>query len=339
MESPRSVPLKGAFSEIAARPRTAQTVAMKAIVYDHYGAADVLRLTEVSEPEVRPGGVLVRVRRAALNPKDALFRKGKFRLLSGTRFPKRSGLDLAGVVVTSRSPAFLAGQRVFGFLGEWTALRGTLAELVACRDNELALTPSGVEDEAAAAIALVAVTALQALRDVAALTPGQRVLVNGASGGVGTVALQIARLLGAEVHSVSSAANRALCEELGVARAWTYPAHEWKEQAPFDVIFDVFGNLDARSVRAHMTPRGRFVSTVPSARRLLRDWTSRAWGQEERLVVVRPVRRDLELLAGWLADGSLRAIIDARYPLVAVKDAFARLESKRARGKIVVEVG
>jgi len=311
---------------------------MMAIVYDHYGAADVLRLTDVPEPDVGTGGVLVRVTRAALNPKDALFRQGKFRLLSGTRFPKRSGLDLAGVVVTSHSPAFVSGQRVFGCLGEWTARRGTLAELVVCRDNELALTPSGVEDEAAAALALVGLTSLQALRDVAALAPGQRVLVNGASGGVGTAALQIARLLGGEVHSVSSAANRALCEELGAARTWTYPAHAWKQEAPFDVIFDVFGNLDVRSVRAHMNPRGRFVSTVPSARRLLRDWTSRGWGQQERLVVVRPVRRDLERLAGWLKDGSLRAIIDSRHPLTGVKDAFARLESKRARGKIVVEV-
>ena len=237
---------------------------MKAIIYDRYGTADVLRLAEVPDPSVGRRDVLVRVTRAALNPKDALVRKGKFRLLSGARFPKQCGLDVAGVVATSRSPDFAVGQRVFGFLGEWSSRRGTLAELVVCRDTELAVTPPGVEDEAAAGSALAGLTALQALRDIAGLAPGQRVLVNGGSGGVGTAALQIARLLGGEVHSVSSTGNLALCEELGADRSWAYPEHGWKQTDPFDVIFDVFGNLDFRTVKGHLAPRGSFVSTVPS---------------------------------------------------------------------------
>ena len=311
---------------------------MKAINYDRYGAADVLRLAEVREPSVRRRDVLVRVTRSALNPKDALIRKGKFRLLSGGRFPKQCGVDVSGVVVESRSPHFAIGERVFGCLGEWKLRRGTLAELVVCRDSELALTPPGVADEAAAGIALAGLTALQALRDIVRLQPRQRVLVNGGSGGVGCAAIQIARLLGGEVHSVSSAANVRLCEELGADRAWTYPEHAWKESAPFDSIFDVFGNLDFRTARRHLGQRGSFVSTVPNVRRLVRDWTSRASAQEERLVVVRPVRRDLELLGAWLADGSLRTIIDSRHSLEAIRGAFDRLESRRARGKIVIEV-
>lgn len=311
---------------------------MKAVVYDRYGPPEVLRVADVPVPEPGRGEVLVRVTRAALNPKDALTRKGRFRALSGQRFPKRCGMDLAGVVVESRSPRLPVGQRVFGFLAEVRYLRGSLAELVACKDWELSSIPDGVTDEDAASTALVGLTALQAYRDKARLRPGARLLVNGASGGVGTIAVQIGRLLGAEVHTVSSPANEALCEELGAHRTWSYPEHGWKREPPFDVVFDVFGNLAFREVRAHLAPRGRYVSTVPSLRRFAREVTSRLSGRQERLIVVRPRPRDFATLAEWLAAGKLRAIIDSRYTLDGIHEAFARLESKRARGKIVVEV-
>lgn len=312
---------------------------MRAVLYDRYGPPDVLRVADVPEPALGRREVLVRVTRAALNPKDALTRKGRFRSLSGSRFPKRCGMDLAGVVEESRSPRFARGQRVFGFIAEVRYLRGTLAEKVACRDWELGEIPAGVTDEDAAAVPLVALTALQAYRDRAALRPGSRVLVNGGSGGVGTVAIQIARLLGAEVHTVSSAANAPLCADLGAHHTWTYPEHGWKRERPFDVIFDVFGNLVFREVRAHLAPGGRYVSTVPSPRRFAREIVSRLSSRQERLVVVRPSPNDYAIVAGWLATGRLRAVIDSRYPLSRVKDAFERLESKRARGKIVIEIG
>lgn len=312
---------------------------MKAIVYDRYGRADVLRLADVAEPEVGRGEVLVRVTRAALNPKDALTRSGRFRRLSGNRFPKRCGMDLAGVVVESRSPRFAPGQRVFGFIAEVRYLRGSLAERVACRASELAVIPDGVSDEAAAATALVGSTALQAYRDKARLVPGERVLINGGSGGVGTIAIQIARVLGAEVHTVSSEANAPLCLDLGAHHAWSYPGHGWRREPPFDVIFDVFGNLVFRDERAHLAPRGRYVSTIPSVRRFLRDATSRLAARKERLVVVRPRTADFATLGAWLAAEKVRAVIDSRHPLERVTDAFARLESKRARGKIVIEIG
>jgi NADPH:quinone reductase-like Zn-dependent oxidoreductase len=312
---------------------------VKAVVYDRYGRADVLRLADVAEPEIGRGEVLVRVTRAALNPKDALTRSGRFRRLSGSRFPKRCGMDLAGEVLESRSPRFAPKQRVFGFLAEVRYLRGSLAERIACRASELAVIPDGVGDEAAAATALVGSTALQAYRDEARLAPGERVLVNGGSGGVGTVAIQVGRELGAEVHTVSSEANLPLCRELGAHHAWSYPDHAWKREPPYDVILDVFGNLVFRDVRAYLTRRGRYVSTVPTVRRFLRDVTSRLAAQEERLVVVRPRTADFATLGAWLAAGKVRAVIDSRHALDRVSDAFARLESKRARGKIVVEIG
>jgi NADPH:quinone reductase-like Zn-dependent oxidoreductase len=311
---------------------------MKVILYYRYGALRELRLAEIRAPGAPEGRVLVRVTHAALNPKDVVVRRGKFRIVSGRRFPKQCGADLAGVVVESRSPRFSEGERVFGFLDEWTFQRGTLAEVVACRARELAPIPDGVSNADAAGIALAGSTALQALRDVARVRPGARVLVNGASGGVGTAAIQIARLLRCEVHSVSSAANESLCSDLGAHQAWSYPENGWTRRGPFDVIFDVFGNLAFADVRRHLQRNGRFVSTVPTPARLMRNWTSRASSQEERLVIVRPRRDDLTLLATWIAAGSLRTVIDSRFALSSFGEAFARLESKRARGKIIVDV-
>jgi len=308
---------------------------MKAVVYDRYGPPDVLRVADVEEPS---GDVLVRVTCAALNPKDALTRRGKFRRLSGNTFPKRIGMDLAGVVLESKSSRFTSGQRVFGFIGVVRYGRGTLAEKVACKENELAAIPDGVSDAEAAASGLVGLTVLQAYRDTARLERGQRVLVNGASGGVGTFAIQIGRELGAIVHTVSSEANRAFCAELGAHHTWSYPEHGWKNEPPFDVIFDVFGNLVFRDVRAHLAPRGRFVSTVPSPKRFLLDVVTRLASQEERLIVVRPRTADFETLARWIEQKKVRAVIDSRSTLNELKEAFERLESKRTRGKIVIEV-
>ncbi|MFO0761515.1 MAG: NAD(P)-dependent alcohol dehydrogenase [Byssovorax sp.] len=311
---------------------------MRAITYRAYGDASVLTWSDVDDPPLRRGQVRIAVRRAALNPKDALFRKGKFRVLSGRSFPKRCGLDAAGVVVESRSSRLSVGERVFGCLDELRALRGTLAEHTVFEEDELCPIPDGVDDDAAAGAALAGLTALQALRDIARVKPGEIVLVNGASGGVGTLAVQIARLLGARVHTVTSAANRALCEELGAEVTWSYEDDAFRRGGPFDVIFDVFGNLRFRASRELLARRGCFISTVPSVSRLVREVTSRLDAQQERLVIVRSRRRDLAVLAGWLREGKLRTVIDARFALGDLQAAFARLESKRTRGKIIVEI-
>jgi NADPH:quinone reductase-like Zn-dependent oxidoreductase len=422
---------------------------MKALHYRSYG--DITRLSLGELPEPRPsGGPLVSVEVAALNPKDSLFRKGKFALLSGRSFPKQCGLDFAGTV-TRAGGGMREGDRVFGALNEWTFRRGTLAEFVAPRAHEVALLPSGVDPAHAASVALVGLTALQALRDVARVKPGQRVLINGASGGVGTVAIQLARLLGAEVTTVSSAKTTSMCRALGAQETLDYAAFarggantrmtrgeqrdvvgkdgvhagragdggvsttgtsagrggdvaskealrrgEGAEQRSgvsttgtsvgrggdvpgrgdderhgvaseegahagrgdgaarrdgnpdagrdhplvgrFDVVFDVFGNLRFADARKLLQERGVFISTVPSARRLVREVLTRLSKQQERLVVVQPRRRDLEQLGAWLADGSLRAVIDGRFPLTEFASAFAKLESKHTHGKLIIDV-
>jgi NADPH:quinone reductase-like Zn-dependent oxidoreductase len=313
---------------------------MKALTYSAYGPLDRLEWTEVPRPAPADGELLVRVARAALNPKDVVFRKGRYKLLSGSRFPKRCGVDFSGVVEESRSRFFRAGQRVFGMLDELTYRRGTLAEYVACRQREAALLPEGVSFDAGASAALVASTALQALRDVARAGSGSRVLVHGASGGVGTVAIQIARLLGMEVDATSSARNLGLCQDLGAARAWDYASQGLAKANPhFDVVFDVFGNLRFEDVRPWLAPRGVFVSTIATPGRVVRDLLLRFRRVRERFVAVRARRSDLEQIATWLKSGELTAVIDSIFPAERVHEAFRVLESKRARGKIVIELG
>jgi NADPH:quinone reductase-like Zn-dependent oxidoreductase len=283
-------------------------------------------------------GPLVRVTVAALNPKDALFRKGKFKVLSGRRFPKHCGVDFAGVVEAPYGD-LRAGDAVFGALSELRYGRGTLAELVAPRAAEVARIPAGVVEVDAAAVALVGLTALQALRDVARVGRGASVLINGASGGVGTVAVQIARILGARVTTVSSAAMAALCRSLGADETLDYTQlDEALSGARFDVVFDVFGNLRFARARAGLRRPGVFVSTVLTPRRLVRELVTRFSLQQERLVVVKPNRPDLTQLGAWLADGQLRAVIDSHFALGDYAAAFRKLESKHTHGKIVIDV-
>lgn len=311
---------------------------MRAVTYDEYGPIDRLQIREVPDPKPGRGEILVSVRFAALNPKDAVFRRGRFARVSGRKFPKFCGLDFAGSVVASRSPHFSIGQRVFGALNEWRFLRGTLAERVCVRDHEAALLPSGVAEEAAAAIALTGLTALQALRDIGRVQAGARVLIHGASGGVGTAAIQIARALGTDVVTTSSARNLELCTRLGASDARDYADQPFAALPRMDVVFDAFGNLSRADIVTILVGGGVYIGTIPTLARLVRDRLTRWRFIQERLVVVRPRRIDLELLSGWLQDGTVSPVIDSRYPLSQVHDAFRVLESKRARGKIVIEV-
>jgi NADPH:quinone reductase-like Zn-dependent oxidoreductase len=315
-----------------------------ALTFDRYGGLDVLEQREISLPPPGPGEVLVRVRAAALNPKDSFVRKGRFRALSGARFPKRVGVDFAGeALVVGRDVAGVEpGDRVFGALEEITYRRGTLATHVVVAAREVARMPAALAFEDAAALPLVALTSLQALRDLAAVAPGDRVLVHGASGGVGTAGIQIARALGAVVDATSSPRNFELCRSLGAAETLDYAAPDLlaprRPERAYRAVFDAFGNLSYGRTRALLAPRGVYVGTVPSPRLLFdaaRTW--RGWPRA-RLVIVRSRRADLDAVRALVEQGRLRAIVDRVLPLADARAAFAVLESKRARGKIVLSI-
>lgn len=313
----------------------------RALVYDRYGGLEVLALREVPVAPLAGDEVLVRVRAAALNPKDSLVRKGRFRALSGRGFPKRVGVDVAGEVVAvgRRARGFAPGDRVFGAMEEVTYRRGTVAEHAALRAHELAPMPAGLSFEEAASLPLAALTALQALRDLARVGPGDAVLVHGASGGVGTLAIPIARALGARVTSTSSAANLELCRARGAHEALDYRA-----DAPLDArgryraIFDVFGNLSFAAARAALAEGGVFVSTVPSARLLADVARSLLASRRAKLVVVRSRRADLDAIRALVESGRLAPLLDRVVDLADAVEGVRHLETKRARGKVVVRV-
>ena len=313
---------------------------MKAVEYDRYGPATVLALREAPRPIPGPGEFLVRVRAAALNPKDVIVRSGKFRFLSGRGFPRRVGFDWSGEIaeVGAEVTGVTIGAAYYGMLDGYQG--GACAEYLAVRPAECAPKPSRLNHVQAAAAPLAASTALQALRDVARLEPGMRVLVNGASGGVGVFAIQIAKLLGAHVTSTSSAANLDLCRRLGADVALDYRAADpLAGPERFDVVFDVFGNRTLRETRRVLSARGVFVTTVPKPRALLDLALTRFSYPRARLVIVRPRARDLELIAGWLDEGKIVPVVEKVYPLDRVADAEAHVETKHTRGKVVVSIG
>lgn len=312
---------------------------MRAMVIDQYGDADVLQLRAVPRPVPTRGQVLVRTRFVGVNPKDVIVRKGKFKIATGKKFPLIVGHDIAGEVVEAGVGADLAeGDVVFGMINDFAGR--AYAEYAAVDCQQLAKAPVSIELQVAAAVPLAAQTALQALRDDAHLKPGQSVLVNGASGGVGVFAIQIAKILGAKVTAVCSHRNTALVSELGADRVIDYTETELTElDERFDAIFDVFGNYSFGKLEHLLTPRGTYVNTVPSAR-IFKDIARTIIRRKRaKLVIVKSRRAQLEWIRQQIDAGSLRVVVDRCFSLAEAADAHRYMETKRARGKVVLEVG
>jgi NADPH:quinone reductase-like Zn-dependent oxidoreductase len=312
---------------------------VRAVEYDRYGSPSVLEVRDVPRPSPGRGELLVRVRAAALNPKDVLLRSGKFRLLTGFWFPKRVGFDWAGEVaeVGAGVTGVSEGAAYYGMLGGFRG--GACAECLVVRPGDCAPKPASLGFEHAAALPLAASTALQALRDVAGLGSGMRVLVNGASGGVGAFAVQIAKVLGAHATTTSSAANLELCRRLGADVALDYRAADALAGPDrFDVVFDVFGNRRFDEARRALTARGVFITTVPKPRIFLdAARTAFAWPRA-RFVSVRPRSADLRLIAALVDEGRLVPVVEHVFPLEQIVQAEEQVGGKHTRGKVVVRI-
>jgi NADPH:quinone reductase-like Zn-dependent oxidoreductase len=312
---------------------------MRAVVIDRYGGPEVLRQATVPRPVPTRGQVLVRTRFVGVNPKDVIVRKGKFKVATGKKFPLIVGHDIAGEVVEVGAGADLAeGDRVFGMINDFAGR--AYAQFAAVDAQQLAKVPSSIELRIAAAVPLAAQTALQALRDDARIEAGQRVLINGASGGVGVFAVQIAKILGADVTAVCSQRNTDLVTELGADRVIDYTQTELVElDATFDAIFDVFGNYSFGKLKHLLEPRGTYVQTIPSGR-ILRD-VARTLLRRKRakLVLVKSRRDQLDWLRQQIDTGSLRVVVDRSFSLEDAAEAHRYIETKRARGKVVLELG
>jgi len=320
---------------------------MKAIVQEGYGSADVLHLREIARPAVPDGGVLVRVRAASINAADYHFLHGMLpiRLMMGFRRPKVPvrGMDLAGQVeaIGKDVTRFKPGDEVFG------SAPGTLAEYAVAAQDRLAPKPHRVTFEQAAATPVAGLTALQGLRDQARVQPGQRVLIYGAGGGVGTFAVQIAKALGAHVTAVTGPGNADLVRSLGPDELIDYTREDFARGSQrYDVFFDVAANRSIADCRRVLTPGGALVvAGAPKgggfafAARLL-GVTVRARFARRRIgmVMAKVKQEDLVALAGLLESGKVSPAIDRTYSLEQAPDAFRYVEGGRARAKVVIRV-
>jgi NADPH:quinone reductase-like Zn-dependent oxidoreductase len=322
---------------------------MRAVVQDRFGLPDVLELREVGRPEAGDGEVLVRVRAASVNPADWYAMTGMpwlARPAMGLRRPRtgRLGIDLAGEVeaVGPDVTRFRPGDQVYG-TGD-----GSFAEYVAAAEAKLAPKPARLSFEEAAAVPVAGLTALQGLRDKGRLRPGQRVLVNGASGGVGTFAVQLARALGAVVTAVCSTRNLGVARSLGADRVVDYTREDFtRTDRRHDLLLDVAGSRPWSACRRVLTPEGRLVMVgAPKGSRLLgplghiggvRLASLRA-GQRVVFFISRSSGEDLAALAELLEAGTVTPCVERTYPLGEAADALRHLGEGHARGKLVVTV-
>ena len=328
---------------------SAESETMKAIVHRCYGSPDVLKFEDVEKPTPADDEVLVKVVAAAVNPLDWHYMRGTpyfLRLKSGLGAPDDTGLgvDFAGTVeaVGSSVTRFKPGDAVFG------GGKGAFAEYVSVReDRALAIKPANVSFEQAASVPIAAITALQALRDIGKLQSGQKVLINGASGGVGTFAVQIAKSMGAEVTGVCSTRNVEMVLSIGADHVFDYKKEDYTESGQqYDLIIDMVGNHSLTANRRALKPDGIFVIVggakgnwleplmAPIKALMLSPFVD----QEFVMILAKLRQDDLMILADLMQAGKVTPVIDSRYPLSEVQAAIRHSEDGHTRGKIIIEV-
>jgi NADPH:quinone reductase-like Zn-dependent oxidoreductase len=319
---------------------------MRAIVQYRYGDLDQLSYREdVSLPAPRRGEVAIAVAAASVNPADRFRVSGiprLGRLAFGLLRPKVPvlGIDVAGTVVAVGEGVtrWKIGDEVFG------ETLGSFAERVCAREDRVAARPRSVSLEEAAALPVAGITALQAMRDAAKVAPGSHVLVNGAAGGVGSFAIQIARALGAEVTAVCSGRNAALVSSLGATHVIDYTredlAHAIEAGAtPYDAILDLVGTVPLARCIASLSERGVYVSSVGRTGWILRAALRSLVSRKVKVLVTTTNTANLEALAQLVDAGAVRPVIDRRFDLVHVPDALRYSATERTRGKSLVMVG
>ena len=317
---------------------------MKAIVRTQYGPPDVLQFTEVAKPTPADDEVLIKLYAASVNPLDLFVMRGAplIRLIPGLRKPKdaRLGVDLAGQVeaVGRNVTQFKPGDYVFG------ACRGAFAEYVCATENKLALKPANSSFEEAAAVPVAAITALQGLRDKGRIQQGQKVLVDGASGGVGTFAVQIAKSFGAEVTAVCSTKKVDTARSIGADHVIDYTREDFtKSGQRYDLILganvhhSIFDYMRALSQNGIYVVAGGGLARIFQAM-LLAPLLSRIGSKKTCFFIANMNQKDLVFLKDLLEAGKVAPVIDRRYPLSDVAEALRYLEERHARGKVVLTV-
>ena len=317
---------------------------MKAILLTKYGSPDVIQLKEIEKPAPKDDEVLIKIHAASVNAYDRHFLTADIfliRLMGGGLLKpkyKRLGADVAGRVEAAgrNVKQFRPGDEVFGMI------RGGFAEYACAPEIALALKPSNLSFEEAAAVPMAAVTALQGLRDTGQIQPGQKVLINGASGGVGTFALQIAKSFGAEVTAVCSTRNLDQARSLGADHVIDYTKEDFTQNGKqYDLILAANGYHSLSAYKRALTPKGIYVMAGGSMAQifqamLMGSWMSETKGKKMGVGMAKRNQKDLVILKEFLEAGKIVPIIDRRYPLCKAAEALRYLGAGHARGKVVI---
>jgi len=316
---------------------------MKAVVCHNYGPPAVLKYEEIEKPTAGDDEVLIKIRTASVNPVDRIFRAPYIlRILTGLRKPRnaRVGRDMAGQVeaVGRNISRFKSGDEVFG------VCRGAFAEYGCAIEDKLALKPANISFEEAASVPVAALTALQGLRDKGQIQRGHRVLVDGASGGVGTFAVQIAKAFGAVVTAVCSMKKMDTARSIGADHVIDYAQQDFtKNGQRYDLILAANAYHSIFAYRRALSPRGIYVMAGGGGVQILQGMVlgpllSLLGSKKMRFFIAKINNKDLVLLKGLLETRKVVPVIDRRYPLIGVAEALSYLEEKHAKGKIVITV-
>ncbi len=313
---------------------------MKAVFINQYGSAELLQYADVEKPQIKSDQMLVKVHATSVNPIDWKIRSGMIQLLTGYNFPLILGFDVAGVVeeVGNSVTNFQVGDSIYAYLDSLPG--GAYAEYAAVSERAACLLPNTMSYEQAAAVPLAALTALQALRDSGEIQPGQQVLINGASGGVGSFAVQIAKALETEVTAVCSTKNVELVETLGADYVIDYTQKDFTQDTKqYDIIFDAVAKESFSRCQNILKPNGIYVTTLPALDTLVQGLlTFLVPGKTAKFMLANSSGKDLAFLKNLIEANKLRSIIAKTYPLSELAAAHEESEQGRVVGKLVITV-
>lgn len=313
---------------------------MKAAIYRQYGEPDVLKIEHIDKPTISDNQVLVKVFASSVNPVDWKVRQGDLKIVSGRHSPHTLGCDFAGKIEALGKDVsdYKLGDEVYGTINPVKG--GAYAEYLAANLDQVAIMPANMSFAEAATIPTVGLTALQGLVEEAKISPGHQVLINGCSGGVGIMAIQIAKIYGAEVTGVCSEAGFAISRQMGADKLINYKETDVMEiEERFDIVFDVVANQNFGEVKKLLKKEGIFVTTQPNPKTFLPNEIKSWLGTKKyKFIVVRPSTEDLNTLRALIEQGKLKTVIDKTFSLEEIDKAHAYSETMRAKGKIVITI-
>ncbi len=313
---------------------------MKAVVINKFGGNDVVEIQDMARPIPGPEDVLIKVHAASINPVDWKIRSGMLKMITGSKFPMMLGRECAGEVVETGGDVkkFRKGDRVVGVPS--IKRMGAFAEYAIAQQKATFPKPKNIGFEEAASIPIAGLTALQALRDRGHVAPGRKVLINGASGGVGHFAVQIAKIFGAEVTAVCSGANAGFVKSLGADHVIDYSQEDFTVgNARYDIIFDAVAKHSFGECKRVLSSKGVYVSTLPSLSVIVNQYiTGFLTAKKAKFINVSPDSADMEWMQTRIEAGRINIVIDKIYSLDQAKKALAYSETGKAKGKIVLKM-